>query len=213
MTKEESLIISAYTGIMVCSDISELHAFIEKTLNRAVLTHEMSDKELWDELKVLLQDDLTGVIDSSVCQGEQTSKALDNTSITDVKKTTSDVVVYGNGDLLVKFTANWADEMDVEGLFLITQEDWEAFKKMAKEHFEKSSEVIYSVGSNQDIEFESYEDLMDSYEIISADITADGIGILNAVNFLPVGFTGPGDYVFEIEDEDEEQEDDNEDYN
>lgn len=31
--------------------------------------------------------------------------------------------------MLVKFSSNWADEMDVEGLFLITQEDWEAFKK------------------------------------------------------------------------------------
>ena len=112
--------------------------------------------------------------------------------------------------LLIRFSADWADEMDVEGLFLITQENWEAFKKMAKDHFKKSSEVIYSVGSNQDIEFDSYEDLMDSYEIISADITADGIGILNIVNFLPIGYTGPKDYNFESEDEeDEEDEDDN----
>ena len=105
--------------------------------------------------------------------------------------------------MLIKFSSNWADEMDVEGLFLVTQENWETFKDMAKAHFDKGNTVTYGVGSNEDIDFDSYEDLMDSYEIISADITADGIGILNVVNFLPVGFTGPGDYVFEIEEEEE----------
>lgn len=55
MTKKESLIISAYTGFMVCKQFSDMHQFIEEVLERPVFTHELGDttvlKEIQDKLK------------------------------------------------------------------------------------------------------------------------------------------------------------------
>ena len=43
MTKHELLVISAYTSYLFC-EVDELHKFIEETLARPVLTHELSKK-------------------------------------------------------------------------------------------------------------------------------------------------------------------------
>jgi hypothetical protein len=50
MTKEEKLIVSAYTGILM-TDFSSLHGFIEEKLGRPVWTHELAIKSVWDEIK------------------------------------------------------------------------------------------------------------------------------------------------------------------
>lgn len=56
MTKEEKLIVSAYTGILM-TDFDSLHEFIEKKLGRPVWTHELADKLVWNELKEALKED------------------------------------------------------------------------------------------------------------------------------------------------------------
>jgi hypothetical protein len=56
MTKEEKLIVSAYTGILM-TDFDSLHEFIEKKLGRPVWTHELADKLVWNELKETLKED------------------------------------------------------------------------------------------------------------------------------------------------------------
>lgn len=56
MTKEEKLIVSAYTGILM-TDFDSLHEFIEKKLGRPVWTHELADRLVWNELKETLKED------------------------------------------------------------------------------------------------------------------------------------------------------------
>ena len=54
MTKEEKLIVSAYTGFLMC-DWNDLHKFIEDTLGRPVWTHELADNKLEEEIRLRLK--------------------------------------------------------------------------------------------------------------------------------------------------------------
>ena len=51
MTLKEKIIVSAYTGYLMC-DFSFVHKYIEEKMGRPVWTHEMakSNKEFHDEL-------------------------------------------------------------------------------------------------------------------------------------------------------------------
>lgn len=50
MTKEEKIIVSAYTGVLMC-DFADLHEYIEKLLKRPVWTHELADHHVMEEIK------------------------------------------------------------------------------------------------------------------------------------------------------------------
>lgn len=50
MTLHEKVVLSAYTGILMC-DFSEVHKYIEKLLGRPVWTHELASEALWSEIK------------------------------------------------------------------------------------------------------------------------------------------------------------------
>jgi len=50
MTKQEKIILSAYTGILMC-DFSDVHEYIEKKLGRPVFTHEMENDIVLEELR------------------------------------------------------------------------------------------------------------------------------------------------------------------
>lgn len=69
MTKKESLIISAYTGFMVCKNFSDMYEFIEETLERPVFTHEMGSevflKEVQEKLKPQLIELIKNIDDES----------------------------------------------------------------------------------------------------------------------------------------------------
>lgn len=41
MTKQEKVIVSAYTGVLMC-DFADLHEYIEKIMGRPVWTHELA---------------------------------------------------------------------------------------------------------------------------------------------------------------------------
>ena len=45
MTLHEKVVLSAYTGILMC-DFSEVHKYIEKLLGRPVWTHELASEAL-----------------------------------------------------------------------------------------------------------------------------------------------------------------------
>lgn len=50
MTKEEQVIVSAYTGVLMC-DFSDLHKYIEEKLGRPVFTHELCYPSVKAEIK------------------------------------------------------------------------------------------------------------------------------------------------------------------
>ena len=54
MTKQEKLIVSAYTGVLMVN-MDELQTFIEEKLGRPVWTHELASDNVWQELHAALK--------------------------------------------------------------------------------------------------------------------------------------------------------------
>ncbi len=50
MTKQEKIIVSAYTGVLMC-DFDEVQEYIQKKLGRPVFTHELADKDIQKEIE------------------------------------------------------------------------------------------------------------------------------------------------------------------
>lgn len=50
MTYKEAVIISAYTGFLMC-DFDDMHKYIEEKLGRPVWTHELGYKEIQEEIR------------------------------------------------------------------------------------------------------------------------------------------------------------------
>lgn len=58
MTKNEKLIVSAYTGVLMV-DWGELLDFAEEKLNRPILAKEVDTEEFFEELRNTIEDDFT----------------------------------------------------------------------------------------------------------------------------------------------------------
>lgn len=50
MTKHEAIVVSAYTGFLMC-DFGDVHEYVEKKLGRPVWTHEFANKSIWEEIR------------------------------------------------------------------------------------------------------------------------------------------------------------------
>ena len=57
MTKEECIIVSAYTGFMLC-EFDDMHKYIEEKLKRPVWTHELADEKVVKEIRKAVKPDL-----------------------------------------------------------------------------------------------------------------------------------------------------------
>lgn len=62
MTKEEKLIISAYTGILM-TDFNDMHEYAEKKLDRPIFTHEFAEESTVNELKEAVKEDFLKLCD------------------------------------------------------------------------------------------------------------------------------------------------------
>lgn len=60
MTKREAAIVSAYTGIMM-GEFGEMHKYIEELFDRPVFTHELGNKETFDNIKKLSKEDFISI--------------------------------------------------------------------------------------------------------------------------------------------------------
>ena len=56
MNEQERIIVSAYTGYLMC-DFDKVHEYIEKKLGRPVWTHELTYKNVWEEIRNATKDD------------------------------------------------------------------------------------------------------------------------------------------------------------
>lgn len=56
MTKQEKIIVSAYTGVLMC-DFDDVHEYIQKKLGRPVFTHELADKDIQKEIEEKTKED------------------------------------------------------------------------------------------------------------------------------------------------------------
>lgn len=50
MTKQERIIVSAYTGYLMC-DFNDVHKYIEEKLGKPVLTHELTSDTTIQEIR------------------------------------------------------------------------------------------------------------------------------------------------------------------
>lgn len=62
MTYQECVIVSAYTGVLMC-DFQDMHEYIEAKLKRPIFTHELADAHVQDEIKKAVKQDFI-----SLCQ-------------------------------------------------------------------------------------------------------------------------------------------------
>lgn len=65
MTKQEKIIVSAYTCYLMC-DFSDLHKYIEEKLGRPVWTHELANEDVHELIREKTRDDFV-----KLCQGEE----------------------------------------------------------------------------------------------------------------------------------------------
>lgn len=62
MTLHEKVVLSAYTGILMC-DMAEVHKYIEKLLDRPVWSHELASEDLLAEIKEKAKSDFLKIIE------------------------------------------------------------------------------------------------------------------------------------------------------
>lgn len=61
LTKEQAVVISAFTGVLAC-DFGDMHEYIEKKLGRPVFTHEMASEKVMEEIKAATKQDFLSLI-------------------------------------------------------------------------------------------------------------------------------------------------------
>ena len=118
-----------------------------------------------------------------------------------------------NKKLLIKWSDNWADEMDLEGFHIMSEKAWLAFLKLLDdtiEIYKKHSDNLFQcfdfcVGTNEEITYKSKEDFLKSFVIEEIDEEAERI-IKNNFGPSPYGFF-PLEQLFEMITEDSMEED------
>lgn len=60
LTKEQAVIISAYTGFITCS-FSDLHKAVEKKLGRPIWTHQFGDEAMMEEIRYAFREEFIAI--------------------------------------------------------------------------------------------------------------------------------------------------------
>lgn len=68
--------------------------------------------------------------------------------------------------VLVTYSSNWADEINIGGKKVLTKNDWDNICQEVKKIFEKTHVLTHHVGTNEDIEYYSYKDWLSDYKIV-----------------------------------------------
>ena len=62
MTKQEAILISAYTGFLLTKNWNDVHKFIEETLGRPVQTIEIANPKVIEEIREKLKPQIIEMI-------------------------------------------------------------------------------------------------------------------------------------------------------
>lgn len=68
--------------------------------------------------------------------------------------------------LFIQFSDNWADEMDVEGGILMTQDEYNKFITAAKKAFINEKSIDFVIGSNEWITYRNFEEFEGTLKVI-----------------------------------------------
>lgn len=67
MTNQEKVILSAYSGVLLCDNFDDVHHYVEQKLGRPIFTHEVCDKSILDQVKDLALKDLIDICCGPSC--------------------------------------------------------------------------------------------------------------------------------------------------
>lgn len=95
---------------------------------------------------------------------------------------------------LVKYSSNWADEIDIDGHVVLSDGEYDIFM-MQLNALENG--FTFCIGTNQEIDYESSSDVLDNLEVIAIN-DADFV-VLNNLGLLSQGFAE--DLVSTVNDE------------
>lgn len=100
--------------------------------------------------------------------------------------------------LLVEYSDNWADEMDIDGFWVSTHEDHQKLLESIKEHFKTNKRITYYIGTNEEITYRSAQEAIDT--MYTVDITKAEYDTVQKLFGGSRGFTDAFDNI-EIEDD------------
>lgn len=99
--------------------------------------------------------------------------------------------------ILAKWSGNWADEMDLDGFRVFTQQEWDEYKTLA---LAKEDCFTFCVGTNEEIEYENGQALLNEIKLTElGQLLADTVNELFIGKCKYYGFF-PSKDLFEIGD-------------
>ena len=57
LTKEQAIVITGFTGIMIVNEFRHFHGDVEKRLGRPIFTHEFANEKVLEEIKEAYRED------------------------------------------------------------------------------------------------------------------------------------------------------------
>lgn len=90
---------------------------------------------------------------------------------------------------LLEYSDNWADEMDVEGIYVMNEKELQEFNgaiEVVKENFRNGREFYFYVGTNEEIEYSSERELSSSYNVF--EISSEEVEVLAKHGIMDIGF-------------------------
>ncbi len=97
-----------------------------------------------------------------------------------------------NKKLLIEWSGNWADEMDLDGFQIVSEKAWTRFLELLHEVDDKEPIFPWEfcVGTNEHVEYESKQDFLDSLEITpisdsEVNVISEKLG--RSYGFMPLG--------------------------
>jgi len=88
--------------------------------------------------------------------------------------------------VLVSYEANWADEMDIEGHYVCTADEWAVTQKLFRSI---KTEISYCIGTNEEIEYSNGTSALANFS--SRPLTTKQAEVLYELGLDTAGFTGP----------------------
>lgn len=62
LTNEQAIILTAFTGKMLCASFADFHADVEKRLGRRVMTHEFGSHDMTERIQEAYRADALALI-------------------------------------------------------------------------------------------------------------------------------------------------------
>jgi hypothetical protein len=93
--------------------------------------------------------------------------------------------------LLIKYADNWSDEIDLEGHYVCTEEEWASYQLAIKKHFDEGGveSLHYWIGTNEEIEYESAEQVFAAFDV--KKISDMDSAVLDKYGLSYAGYLGP----------------------